>query len=346
MNVKYYRLAIAAFACLMLGAKFVHADPAEDFYTGRQMTMLVSASPGGVYATHALALAPYIAAHLPGKPNIIVDYFPGAGGLRAMNFLYANAPKDGSVVALIQSAVPYAPLYGIEAAKFDPMQMNFIGSLNSTTGICVAWHESGIRTWSDLFEKDFFVGSSGAGSQMEIFPMVLNKLFGTNIKIISGYPGGNEVFTAMERGEVDGRCGSLVAGIKSTRPDWFPQQKIVVPIQIALERNLEFPDTPALGEFVEDDATRQILELVLSPMAAFSPLIAPPGVPDDRVAALRAAFHNALTDPAFLVEADRIGIEINAVSSDDVYEILRRAYAMPPDIIAAAKDAMNLRDGG
>lgn len=340
------RLAIATIVGLTLGANAAHAASAEDFYTGRQMTMVVSASPGGVYATHALALAPFIASHLPGNPNIIVDYMPGAGGLRAMNYIYANAPKDGSVVALIQSAVPYAPLYGTSAADFDPMQVNYIGSLNSTTGICIAWHESEIRTWNDLFEKDFFVGSSGAGSQMEIFPMVLNNLFGTNISIISGYPGGNEVFNAMERGEVDGRCGSLVAGIKSTRPDWFPEQKVFVPIQIALERDLEFADVPALGEFVEGDVTRQILELILSPMAAFSPLIAPPGVPEDRVAALQAAFHNAMTDPAFLVEADRIGIEINPVSSDEIDQILRRAYAMPPEIVAAAKDAMSLRGGG
>jgi tripartite-type tricarboxylate transporter receptor subunit TctC len=340
------KLAMAAMLTLTLGVQNTHAASAEEFYSGRQMTMWVSASPGGVYATHALALAPHIAAHLPGKPNIVVDYMPGAGGLRAMNFLYANAPKDGSVVALIQSAVPYAPLYGIEAAQFDPMEMNFIGSLNTTTGICIAWHESGVQTWNDLFEKDFFVGSSGAGSQMEIFPMVLNKLFGTNIQIISGYQGGNEVFTAMERGEVDGRCGSLVAGIKSTRPAWFPEQKITVPIQIALERDEEFPDTPAVGEFVKDEATRQVLELVLSPMEAFSPLIAPPEVPEERVTALRAAFDAAMRDPAFLGEAERIGIEINPVSSDEVYATLRRAYAMPDEIVAAAKDAMNLSGSG
>lgn len=346
MVVKSFRLATGMIACLVLGANFAYAASAEDFYTDLQMTMWVSASPGGVYATHALALAPFIAAHLPGNPNIIVDYMPGAGGLRAMNFTYANAPQDGSVISLIQSSVPYLPLYGVTAAQFDPMQMNFIGSLNSTTGLCVAWHESGIRTWNDLFEKDFFVGSSGAGSQMEIFPMMLNKLFGTNIKIISGYPGGNEVFIAMERGEVDGRCGSLVAGIKSTRPDWFPQQKVVVPIQIALERNPEFSDTPALGEFVEDDSTRQVLELILAPMAAFSPLIAPPNVPQDRVAVLQAAFHAALTDPEFLGEADRIGIEINPVDSDAVTQILQRSYAMPPEIVAIAKGVMNLSGGG
>jgi hypothetical protein len=172
--------------------------------------------------------------------------------------------------------------------------------------------------------------------------MMINKLFGTNIKIIAGYPGGNEVFIAMERGEVDGRCGSLVAGIKSTRPDWFPEKKVLVPIQIALERNPEFPDSPALGEFAKDEHTRQVLELILSPMAAFSPLIAPPNVPEERVAALRAALHDALTDPAFLAEADKIGFDINPVSSDDVKRVLQKAYAMPPDVVQTAKEIMNL----
>ena len=345
MTLGHSRFAVAAIAALLLGANTAHAASAEEFYAGRQITLIVSASAGGVYAVNGLALAPYIAAHLPGNPDIVVDYMTGAGGLRAMNYVYANAPRDGSVIALIQSAVPYAPLYGTAAADFDPMELNYLGSLNSTTGICVAWHESDVRTWNDLFEKDFFVGGSGAGSQMEIFPIMLNKLFGTNITVISGYPGGNEVFNAMERGEVDGRCGSLISGIRTTRPDWFPEQKVFVPIQLAFERHPDFPYTPAVGEFVEDDTTRQVLELILSPMAVFSPLVAPPGVPEERVALLRAAFEGAMADPAFLTEAERIGIEINPVSSDRVYETLRRAYSMPPEIVEAAKEIMNIRGG-
>jgi tripartite-type tricarboxylate transporter receptor subunit TctC len=345
MTIKHCAFAAAILSGLFVGAHSANADSAEEFYTGRQITLWVSASAGGVYAVNGLALAPFIAAHLPGNPDIVVDYMTGAGGLRAMNYIYSNAPKDGSVIALIQSSVPYSPLYGTAAADFDPMKMNFLGSLNSTTGICVAWHESDVRTWEDLFDKDFFVGSSGAGSQMEIFPLMLNELFGTHITVISGYPGGNEVFNAMERGEVDGRCGSLISGIKSTRPTWFPEHLVYVPIQLAFERHPEFPDVPALGEFVTDERTRQVLELILSPMAAFSPLVAPPDVPPERVAALRAAFDAAMVDPAFLAEAERIGIEINPVGSDGIYEKLNRAYSMPPDVVEEAKAIMNLSGG-
>src|SRR5258707_5630609 len=155
----------------------------------------------------------------------------------------------------------------MSAAKVDPRKMNWIGSINAISGICVAWASSNIRTWQDLFDKQFLVGSSGAGSQMETIPMMLNKLFGTKIKVIAGYKGGNEVYLAMERGEVHGRCGGLIFSIRSTRPDWFAQKKINVPIPIALERDPEFPHVPALGEFPEDARTQQNLQPILSPMA-------------------------------------------------------------------------------
>jgi tripartite-type tricarboxylate transporter receptor subunit TctC len=334
-------LAAASLTC----ASAAQAASAEQFYSGKRITMFLSTGVGGTYAAYALALAPRLSAHIPGRPRITVDYMTGAGGIRAMNYLYSNAPKDGSVIGLVHSSVPFAPLYGITAAQFDPMKMNWIGALNSTTGICVAWHESDIKTWNDLFQKDFFVGSSGAGAQMEILPQVINKLFGTRIKVIPGYPGGNDVFVAMERREVDGRCGGLISGINSTRPDWFPQKKVVVPVQIALERNPRFPDVPALGELAKDEHTRQVLALVLSPMSMFGPIVAPPGVPPERVAALRAALHTTMSDPAFIADAERARIEIAEVDSKALTGLLTKAYAMRPETVRAAREAMNLTGG-
>src|ERR1044071_7192974 len=148
------------------------ADAVSDFYKGRQITMILSADAGGGYGSYANAFAPYLAAHIPGKPKIIVQYMPGAGGLRATNYLFSAAPKDGSVIALIHSSVPYAPVYGLAAAKFDPRKFNWIGSITETSGICVAWSTSNIKNWNDLFSKQFLVGSSGAGSQMETIPMM------------------------------------------------------------------------------------------------------------------------------------------------------------------------------
>src|SRR5215469_16798930 len=236
MKVRLRLIALAAaLASCLHGA--ANADPIADFYKGRSIFWILSAGVGGGYASYAQAFAPYFAAHIPGHPTIVIQNMPGGGGIRAMLHLGSVAPKDGTTLGLVHSSVPFAPLYGIKAAAYDPRTMNWIGSIDASTGICVAWHTSGIATWQDMLTKPFTVGSTGAGSQMETMPLMLDKLFGTKIKVIGGYVGGNDIYLAMERGEVQGRCGGLISSIESTRPDWFPQKKVNVPIQIAATRN-------------------------------------------------------------------------------------------------------------
>src|SRR5258705_3721851 len=338
--------ALAAFALFAfgftLGADAASADPIEDFYKGKQINWILSAGAGGGYSSYAHVFAPYLSAHIPGKPNIVVQNMPGAGGIRAMIYLASVAPKDGTTIGLVHSSVPFAPLYGVRGANFDPRQMNWVGSINSATGICVSWTGSGVTKWQDLYDKQFIVGGTGAGSQMETMPAMINKLFGTKIKIVSGYKGGNDVYIAMERGEVHGRCGGLKSSIKSTRPDWFPQKKISVPVQIALERDPEFADVPALVEFTKDERTRLILQLVLSPMDMDRPILLPPGAPPDKVAALRKAFGAAMQDPGLIAEAKKANIELEEIAGEKIQTILQRAYAMPGDVIKEAKDAMSL----
>ena len=338
------RVLIATLALAVVIGGAARADPIADFYRGRSISLILSAGAGGGYASYAEAFAPYFAAHIPGKPNIVIQNMPGGGGLRAMLYLNAVAPKDGTTLGLVHSSVPFAPLYGITAARFDPRKMNWIGSIDASTGICVAWHTSGIATWQDMLTKPFTVGSTGAGSQMETMPIMLDKLFGARIKVVAGYVGGNDIYLAMERGEIQGRCGGLISSIKSTRPDWFPQHKINVPIQIAERRNPLFPDVPAVGEFAKDARTQNILKLVLSPLKMDRPILAPPGVPAERVAALRAAFHAVMRDPGFIAQAEKQHLEIGEVTGVQVAQVLDEALAMPPDIAKAASAAM--RAGG
>src|SRR5215510_1240262 len=335
-------IAFAALAALVALCTTASADPIEDFYKGRTINWILSAGAGGGYSSYAHVFAPYLSAHIPGKPNIVVQNMPGAGGIRAMIYLNNVAPKDGTTIGMVHSSVPYAPLYGIRGANFDPRRMNWIGSINAATGICVSWTASGITTWRDLFEKEFIVGGTGAGSQMETMPAMINKLFGTRIKVVSGYKGGNDVYLAMERGEVHGRCGGLKSSIKSTRADWFPQKKVAVPVQIALTRDPEFAEAPALVEFAKDERTKQILQLVLSPMDMDRPLLLPPGTPPDRVAVLRKAFSAAMKDPALIADAARANIDLEEISGEKIQMILERAYTMPPEVIKEAKDAMSL----
>jgi len=336
------RSIAATLAALALGTSAASADPIADFFKGKSINWILSAGAGGGYSSYAHVFAPYLSAHIPGKPNIVVQNMPGAGGIRAMIFLNNVAPKDGTAIGLVHSSVPYAPLYGIRGANFDPRKMNWVGSINAATGICVSWTASGITTWKDLFEKEFIVGGTGAGSQMETMPAMINKLFGTRMKVVSGYKGGNDVYIAMERGEVHGRCGGLKSSIKSTRPDWFASKKVSVPVQIALERDPEFADSPALIELSKDEKTKQILQLILSPMDMDRPILLPPGTPPDKVAALRAAFHAAMNDPGLIAEARKVNIDLEEITGEKIHAILNRAYSMPPDVIAEAKSAMNL----
>jgi tripartite-type tricarboxylate transporter receptor subunit TctC len=342
-RLRHARIALAALLALgALGTTAASAEPIEDFYKGKTINWILSAGAGGGYSSYAHVFAPYLSAHIPGKPNIVVQNMPGAGGIRAMIFLSNVAPKDGTTIGMVHSSVPYAPLYGIRGANFDPRRMSWIGSINAATGICVSWSASGITRWRDLFEKEFIVGGTGAGSQMETMPAMINKLFGTRIKVVSGYKGGNDVYLAMERGEVHGRCGGLKSSIKSTRPDWFPQNKVSVPVQIALERDPEFADVPALVEFTKDEKTRLILQLVLSPMDMDRPILLPPGTPPDKVTALRKAFSAAMKDPGLIADAKKANIDLEEIAGEKIQAILARAYAMPADVIKEAKDAMSL----
>jgi tripartite-type tricarboxylate transporter receptor subunit TctC len=177
---------------------------------------------------------------------------------------------------------------------------------------------------------------------METLPVLLNTLFGTHIKVISGYKGGNAIYLAMERGEVQGRCGGLVSSINATRPDWFASHKVTVPIQVALNRNIQFPDVPAVVELAEDERTRNILRLALAAEDMDRPILVPPGVPAERLAALRVAFHAAMNDPGFIAEAERQRLEIDEVAGEKVAAIIAAAFALPPETVRAANDAMHL----
>ena len=337
------RLSAAILAAFGLafggGAK---ADPVADFYKDRQVSLILSAGEGGGYSTYARVFAPFLSSHIPGKPNIVVQSMPGAGGIRAMMYFQSAAPKDGSTIGLVHSGVPLAPLFKLNGASFDPLKMAWLGALTRADAICVAWHTSNIENWDDLFTKEFIVGGTGGGSQMETYPALLNALFGTRIKIISGYKGGNDVYMAMERGEVHGRCGGGFASLESTRPQWLKQNLIKVPVLFALERSADRPNDVPVIERAKDERTKQILQLALMPQAMDRPFLAPAGVPDDRANALRAAFAAAANDKAFRAQAEQQRLEIEPVTGEEVERMLKSAFALPADVVKAAAVAMRI----
>src|SRR5213083_1231222 len=230
-----------------------HAQDGAPFFKGKQFRILLSAGVAGGYAEYGRLLAQHMGNHIAGKPDFIVQSMPGAGGLLAANYLYSQAPQDGTTIGLIHSSLPLAPLFGSRGARFDPLKFNWVGSLARSDGPCTAWATSPVKTWADMLEKQFIVGSSGVGSQMDVYPAMLNKLFGTKIKVVGGYRDGASIFLAMERGEIEGRCGPQITAIWSLRPQWFTERKVVLPIMISERRSEDFPATPSIMEFAKDE---------------------------------------------------------------------------------------------
>jgi tripartite-type tricarboxylate transporter receptor subunit TctC len=319
-------------------AAATHAE--EPFYKGKQIRIIISAGVTGGYVEYARTLAAHMGDHLAGRPDFIVQSMPGAGGLLATNFLYAQAPQDGTTIGLIHSSVPLAPLFGTQGARFDPLKINWLGSMDRSDGPCTAWYTSPIKTWADLLTKQFIVGSSGVGSQMDIYPAMLNKLFGTKMKVIGGYKDGGSIFQAMEREEIQGRCGPQLTAIKSLRPQWLTEGKVVIPIMVSERRSAEFPAVPSVMEFAKDEATRQQLKLLIVTQDLDRPVLAPPGVPAERVKELRAAFDATMTDPAFRADVEKLRLTLDWVRGEEVARTLAAAYAMPAAIVAAAKETM------
>jgi tripartite-type tricarboxylate transporter receptor subunit TctC len=329
----------------LLLAALSGAASAQDapFYQGKQIRIVISTGVAGGYAEYARVLAEHLPRHIAGNPSMIVQSMPGAGGLTATNWLYASAPQDGTVIGMVHSTVPLSPLWGSRGVRFDTLKINWLAALDRVDGMCITWRTSAVKTWNDLLTKPSTVGSSGAGSQMDAYPALLNKLFGTKMKVIGGYKSGTDIFLAMERGEVDGRCGGQLIAIKATRPDWLTGKKINVPIVIAEKRSKVFPDSPAVMEFVKDEGTRKQLELVMIAQSMDRPMLAPPEVPAGRVKELRAAIEAVARDKVFLAEVERRNLHIDLVRGEDMTEQLRRAFASPPDIIAAARATMGGR---
>src|SRR5262245_26873528 len=277
-------------AALALAASAASAQSPADFYRGKTIELDIGTSVGGGYDLHGRLLARHMGKHMPGNPTIVPKNVEGAGGLRLANMLYNTAPRDGTTFGVILRAVPFEPMFGNKSAQFDPTRLTWIGSPSNEVSICVAWHTSGVATLDDLLTTDLTVGSLGTSSDLSIFAKIINGVFGTRMKIVHGYPGGNEVMLAVERGELGGRCAWSWSAAKATRRAWIEQKRVNIFVQTALSKHHELPDVPLIIDIAKSEADRDILKLIFARQEFAWPYVAPPGVPSDRVAALRKAF--------------------------------------------------------
>jgi tripartite-type tricarboxylate transporter receptor subunit TctC len=321
---------------------FAQAQTVEEFYRGKNIDLYVGFSAGGGYDVYARMIARHMGRHLPGNPNIIVKQMEGAGSVRLANWLYAIAPKDGTAFGTFARGVPLDPLFGNPGPQFkDGSAFTYIGSANNEVSVCGVSAKSGIKSFSDLFDKELIVGGFGAGTESEQHVKLSNAVLGTKFKLVKGYPGGNDVNLALSRGEVQGRCGWSWTSIRGA--EQMAQVKdgsLVIIVQNSIEKHADLPDVPLITDFVKNEDQRKMLELVLAPQKLGRPYFGPPGIPADRLAALQKAFADTMTDPQFLEAADKIQLEISPISGAEMEKIIKDAYAMDPALVKRTGDAI------
>ena len=316
-----------------------HAADVSDFYKGRTVSIIIGYSVGGGYDTYGRLLARYLASHIPGRPNVVPQNMPGAGSIKAANYIYSVAPKDGSAIGTFGRTVPVAPLLGTVGASFDATKFAWLGSISRDTSLCITSRRSSVRTWDDFLKTQSTLGGEGSGSDPDVFSLLYKNVFGAKIKLVSGYPGTNDTSLAMERGEIDGFCGLSWSTLKSRHPDWLKDKSINLIVQAGLRKEPELPDVPFALDLTRTDEQRQILKLVLVSQQMARPFAAPPGLPADRRGALLTAFAETLRDADFLAEAKRETLDVDPVSAGEVDAMLAEAYATPKAVAEKAARA-------
>jgi tripartite-type tricarboxylate transporter receptor subunit TctC len=330
---------LVSVALATLLATTAQAQSVAEFYRGKTINMVIGYTVGGVYDLYARTLSRFMGKHIPGNPAIVPQNMAGAGSLKAANYIYNVAPKDGLSLVTFARGLPMEPLIGSSEAQFEAAKFTWIGSGTNEMSVCATWHTSQVKTWDDMLQKSFTVGGEGSGSDPDIFSAILKNTFGVKLKMVSGYPGGNEISLAMERGEVDGRCGWSWSSIKAAKPDWIRDKKLNLMVQLAMTKSPELPNVPLIAD-VADDRQRQILQLVMSRQVMGRPFAAAPGIPDDRKAALRKAFDDTMKDPEFLAEAQKLRLDVNPVSGADIEKLIYQLYQTPKDVIAETRAAV------
>jgi tripartite-type tricarboxylate transporter receptor subunit TctC len=288
-------------------------------------------------------LARHIGKFIPGHPTIVPKNMEGAGSLRLANWLYRVAPKDGTVFGIIGRGTAFDPVLGEPGAQFDGTKFSWIGSANDEVSVCVAWQGTGVTSFEDLRTKEVTVGGTGVSADTDQFPRIINGVLGTKMRIVSGYPGGNDVVLAMERGEVQGRCGWSWSSVKSTHGAWIDDHKIAVLAQLSLTKHAELGDVPIVEDLAKTDEQRQILKLIFARQTMGRPFLAPPAVPQDRVETLRKAFMDTMNDKDFLADAEKAQLEITPVSGDKVQSLVEEIYQTPPEIAKKAAGLLQVK---
>jgi tripartite-type tricarboxylate transporter receptor subunit TctC len=329
---------------LLLLATPAYAQSVAEFYKGKIVTIVVGSDVGGGYDLTARTLAHHLGRHVPGAPSVIVQNKPGASSLVAANYVYEIAPKDGTVIAAVQRPVPFQTLFGDAGVRFDVRKMAWLGSTTNELGVVVVWHTAPQQSADDLFRMETVVGGTGAATDPELFPRAMNSVLGTKFRIVSGYRGQAQVALAMERGEVEGSGNWSFSDIETGHPDWLRDKKIRILLQLGLSKSAsaDLAGVPLVMEVAHNEAERHVFEILMGMKALGRPYFVAPGVPKERIEALREGFMGTMRDPEFLDEAKRTLGVIDPISGEQMQGIVENVYALPPEVIAKAREAVKI----
>jgi tripartite-type tricarboxylate transporter receptor subunit TctC len=335
-------IGLIAVVALLAVAPARAQDAVADFYRGKQINIIVGSSAGGGYDTYARLIARHFGDHMPGNPEIVVQNMPGAGSGKATGYVYSVAPKDGTAMAAVFPGVLLDPLIGDVQVQYDPQKLIYVGNANADVYICFLRSDAPAKTFQDTFSHEVILGASNAGGTTRDLPAMMNNLLGTKFRVVTGYAGSKEITLAIERNEVHGACGIGWTGLPTMHPDWFAKKLMNVVVQVDMKGH---PDLNKIGvplavQFAKTDEERQVIELIESQGVFGRPYIMPPGVPAERVAALRKAFVDTFNDPALKAEAAKMELDLDYMSGDDLQALVAKLYALPPNIVARAKQAL------
>jgi len=331
------RSPVALLGCVVaLVAGWTQPGSAQDTID-RPVIIYVAGTAGGGIDLYARLVSRHISRHIPGKPTVTVQVMPGAGGIRAANFLAEQAPRDGSAIATFAGGPILEPLIGARNPGYDMSQFTWVGAITKDIGVCLSWGTTPFKTIDDVRKQQMVVAGTGAGSETDTWPIVLNDVLGTKFKLVTGYLGTQETVLAIERGEAHGRCMFSHSALKIAKPDWLRDKKINVLLLAALEKSADFPGAPAVVDLVTKAEDRQLLELMVGPGPMARPFAAPPGLPANKAALIRRAFDATMQDPEFRAEAVRMQADLAPTVGEDVQKLVGRLYATPRPVIERVK---------
>ena len=298
--------------------------PEPSFFAGKNMTVLIGYAAGGTYDATARLVARHMTKHIPGNPNMLPQNLPGSGGIKTILNLYSVAPRDGTTLGMLSRSYPIEPVFNPQTAKYDPKRFNPIGSTSNEVSVAGVWHTRGINSINQLMTQEITTGATGVTDDTGRFPTLLRNLTGAKVKLVTGYPGGNDVTMAMEKGEVDARFGWSWGSLKSRSRSWIDEKKVNIIVQMAMEKAADLPDVPLIMDFAKTELDRKALELLFAPQVMAWPLVAPPDVPADRVATLRKAFAATMKDTDFLADAKKLNIDVEPVPGELMQTLVAR----------------------